>query len=423
MLTFSTHSVSRLVISLSVLCLLLASCGSPNSATVSAPHTLVIVAPSSLIVGNKGNLSTHLDSADGRDVTDQTIWRSSTPSVVNLTSPAAFSAQSSGAVTITAIYEEITATATVTVTDHFAVISIPDTQRMTAQVTGGSFDMMSSEFNWIKDHQVSENILMVAGEGDIVNDGNVLQEWSAADSMYKVLDAAAIPYAPAIGNHDYDIGGGAVGADRASHNYNQYFGPQRFKGRSWYGQTTFPAGQGDNFYVTFDAGTQHYMVLELEFLPRPEAIPWAQSVIDAHPDYQVILLTHGYLNPDGSRISQNDYSGTGFSYWGLSPANASDGNQLWAELISANPNIISVLCGHTQGIQVSRDDDDNVGNPVSQIKADFEDDGRGGSGMLRIMQFYPAQNRIDVSSYSPYFDQWLTDISNQFTLFYGKPAN
>jgi len=40
--------------------------------------------------------------------------------------------------------------------------------------------------------------------------------------------------------------------------------------------------------------------------------------------------------------------------------------------------------------------------------------------MLRIMKFYPGQNRIDVSSYSPYFDQWLVDPTNQFSTIYGQ---
>jgi hypothetical protein len=409
-----------------VLTLLLVACSVNNSGPPSATANLVISAPqSSMLVGDSGQLAAHLTSSDGgsRDVTDQVTWSSSTAGVVKFGPLGSFTAQEVGSTAISANYGGLTATTALSVTDHFTVIAIPDTQRMIAGEDGGSLQMLKSEFNWIKDHRVAENIQMVAGEGDIVDSGNVMQQWSDADSIYQILDDAAIPYAPAIGNHDYDIGGGLVGADRSSQNYNHYFGPQRFAKRPWYGTSNFPPGQGDNFYVTFDAGIRHYMVLELEFLPRPEAIPWAQSILDSHPGYQVILLTHGYLNDDGALVSESDYSGTGFSYWGLSQATASDANQLWNELIRKNPSIIAVLCGHTWPNQVWRADKNDSGALVPQFKADFEADGRGGSGMLRIMKFYPAQDQIDVSSYSPYFDQWLTDSTNQFTAFYGVLAN
>jgi len=412
-------------LALCILVLQLASCstGGPASSPISVPVSLAISAPQNpVLVGDTGQLSAKITSADGtnNDVTAQATWTTSTPAVVSLAQRGAYSAQSIGTASITATYGGQLATATVSVTDHFTVIAVPDTQRMVAQVDGGSLAMATSEFNWIKDNEFSENIRLVTGEGDIVNSGDSVQEWTNADTLYRILDETTIPYAPVMGNHDYDIGNGMVGADRASQNYNHYFGPQRFAGRPWYGQSTFPAGQGDSFYVTFDVGARHYMVLALEFLPRAEAIAWAQSVLDAHHGVQVILLTHGYLNADASRISVDDYAETGLSYWGLSPATASDGNQLWNELIRKNPSIVAVICGHTWPTQASRDDDDDDLDQTPQLKADFEGDGRGGSGMLRIMKFYPGQNRIDVSSYSPYFDQWLVDPTNQFSTIYGQ---
>jgi Calcineurin-like phosphoesterase len=417
-----------------ILFLVMTACGSGHSAApvsttpfapIPTPSSIALSAPQlPALVGDTGQFTAQVMWSDGSfsDATHQAIWQTTVPGIVNIGADGSFTAQAVGSTTITASYSGLSSTTIVSVMDHFTLIAIPDTQRMVAQVEGGSMAMVRSEFNWIKDQQFNENIRVVAGEGDIVNSGDSIQQWTDADSIYRILDETTIPCAPVMGNHDYDVGDGMAGADRASRNYNQYFGPQRFASRTWYGKNTFPAGLGDNFYVTFDVGARHFMVLALEFLPRPEAILWAQSVLDAHPGYQAILLTHGYLNDDGSRISETDFSGTGFSYWGLSSATASDGDQLWNELIRKNPNIVAVLCGHTWPSQVRRDDENDNSGLVPQLKADFESDVNGGSGMLRIMKFYPGQSRIDVSSYSPYFDQWLTDPSNQFSISYGTAA-
>ena len=40
----------------------------------------------------------------------------------------------------------------------------------------------------------------------------------------------------------------------------------------------------------------------------------------------------------------------------------------------------------------------------------------GGNGYLRIMKFYPSSDTIDVLTYSPYLNSYLTDSGNRFTI-------
>ncbi len=47
----------------------------------------------------------------------------------------------------------------------------------------------------------------------------------------------------------------------------------------------------------------------------------------------------------------------------------------------------------------------------------------GGNGFLRLYQFSPAHNRIDVKTYSPALDQWQTNATSQFTMQYSMGAN
>jgi hypothetical protein len=79
-----------------------------------------------------------------------------------------------------------------------------------------------------------------------------------------------------------------------------------------------------------------------------------------------------------------------------------------------NPNVRIVLCGHVHAeshLTSTRD----AGPPVHQILTDYQDDGQGGDGYLRIMTFQP-NGTINVSSYSPYLKTYRTDAENAFTL-------
>ena len=56
------------------------------------------------------------------------------------------------------------------------------------------------------------------------------------------------------------------------------------------------------------------------------------------------------------------------------------------------------------------------GNLVNQILSNYQNVTNGGNGYLRIMRFHPSSDTIDVSTYSPYLNSFLTDPTNQFTI-------
>ena len=70
--------------------------------------------------------------------------------------------------------------------------------------------------------------------------------------------------------------------------------------------------------------------------------------------------------------------------------------QMWEELVSLHPNVMMVLCGDQRGTQALRmqtvGEHDNI---VHELLSDIRD------GYIRLMRFYPAENRIDVMTYSP----------------------
>jgi hypothetical protein len=276
--------------------------------------------------------------------------------------------------------------------------------------------MFTAQTEWVARNKTKKNIKAVIGLGDIVDASEAAAEWQRADAAYRILERAAVPYAPVLGNHDYDHLG--VTGNRAATRYNTWFGPARFSAARWYGGS-YPPGSNENFFITFSTGAESFLVIALEYYPRTEALRWAQTILDANSQRQVIVATHSFLDYDGTRIVKGGRHGPQSE--GLNSPNDNDAEEMWSRLISKNRNIILVLSGHIcQGISVMarRSDAGEYGNLVHLLLADYQWFASGGSGYMRIMKFRPTQRLIEVTTYSPYLNTYLRDASNQFTLTY-----
>jgi hypothetical protein len=314
--------------------------------------------------------------------------------------------------------------------EGFTLVVVPDTQCYPSNSAPyspgscgsnppGSIAMMHAQMTWIVAHQTAFKIPVVVGVGDIVQDGTRDTEWQAVDSEYQVLDAANIPYIAAVGNHDYDTPNTSVGSRLTTH-YNQHFGIERFSNHGWYGQSSYPAGKADNSYITFEVGSDRYLLLSLEFFARDAALEWANGVVSANPDRQVIVVTHSFLGPDGSRaVSQ--WNGLP-SAFGITDGN--NGDAMWNKFISQHSNVIAVVSGHCSGISTkyaaaSREDLGLNGVKVAQMLSNYQYTSGGGSGFFRLLNIQPAKKLIAVRTYSPYLNQSMTDSANNFTIEFG----
>ena len=198
---------------------------------------------------------------------------------------------------------------------------------------------------------------------------------------------------------------------QATRKFNEYFPVSHFQEQPWYGGHF--RDTNDNSYQLFSGEGMKFLVVCLEFGPRDEVLTWAGTVIAEHPDYRVIVVTHCYMYGDNTRVGPGD-DGSPEKMGGGPQDN--DGEEIWAKLISRYRNIFLVLSGHEINPGVGRltSTGDN-GNPVHQLLANYQ---TMGGGYLRVMKFVPAENRIEVRTYSPLRDKYLDDAYNQFTLDY-----
>lgn len=288
--------------------------------------------------------------------------------------------------------------------ESFCIVALPDTQLYSESHP----EIFVAQTQWIKDHRDERSIVFVVHEGDITNN-NSEEQWRNADRAMSILDGV-VPYLLAMGNHDLGPAGGA--GTRDSSVFNTFFRVSRFGKQPWYGGHF--GDNNDNAYGYFTAGGMKFLVLALEFGPRDDVLDWANDVVSRHRDRRVIVVTHCYMYSDDTLVGKDDSWSPDSYGWG-----GNNGEKMWEKFVRKHRNIFLVLSGHIlndgRGRLTSTGDH---GNHVHQVLANYQMKDNGGNGWLRIMKFVPDENRIYVSTYSPWLKTYATDEDNQFELDY-----
>ena len=279
------------------------------------------------------------------------------------------------------------------VTDtKFSIAVMPDTQQEVLRASDRRFE---NRTQWLADNESSLDLRFVAHSGDVVNwDTPDHSQYKIASKAMKPLEDADIPYSLAIGNHDTAAvceGGAACDVTKTStlfrdtSTFNDYFSASRFgavKG-------SYESGKVDNTYSTISAGGVKWLFLTLEMWPRPGALSWAKGVVESHQDYNVVLITHSYLDESGDIAQANVGSGK------TSPQALFDG------LIKQYPNIKLVFSGHVGG-RASRTDTGVEGNKIYSFLQTFHDNR---TNPVRLMTIDTKANTLKTWIYSPYTDE------------------
>ena len=282
-------------------------------------------------------------------------------------------------------------------------------------------EVFCQQTQWIVANQGRYNIQFVVHEGDIVNN-NSHPEWQHARKAMDSLLNAKIPFSVLPGNHD--LGRWGLTEDRGTH-LNDYFTFWDYRGHEKVGY--FEPRQIENSWHHLTAPTGDFLILALEFGPRDAVLEWANQVVADNASRQVIIVTHAHLYCDSTRYDwktkgkEQKWSPKAYGY-AKNQGDVNDAEDMWTKLVSRHANIRFVLSGHVlsngTGYLAS---EGRHGNRVHQILANYQtgvvpDRGFGGAGFMRLMHFLGDGKTVEVKTYSPWYDQWLTDPENQFTL-------
>ncbi len=255
-------------------------------------------------------------------------------------------------------------------------------------------------YNYLAEHKDELKLSYVLGLGDIT-DVDKYEEWSRAEEAHNILYEAGVPHTFLRGNHD------------SSEKYNQVFNKEPYT-------STFEGRYGEgveNTYRKIEVCGIKYLILTMDMGAHDDVLEWANDVISAHPDHNVIITTHAYLFPTGELIKFGDpYAATNRD------PEANNGTDIWEKLVNKHNNIVLVLSGHESTPYVVHTQTKNdCGTNVMQILSDtsiVDQDlvyaGQGTTGMITMFYFSEGGTKVTVRCYSAIRDAYYR-AENQFT--------
>jgi hypothetical protein len=308
--------------------------------------------------------------------------------------------------------------------EPFVFVSLPDTQVYaenrfpdggTPAVTDerGTGAIFLDQTQWIVDHAAERSIRYVGHLGDIVQDGNNLDEWDRAKAAMNLLLEADIPHGTVMGNHDDT---NEHGPDYQRY-YLDYFGPQTFAGRSWF-EASSPGGGANLQLLEHQGQSLGFLNFSIDH-PQAE-IDWATQVLEEHPDTIFIIGTHRYLYD--FKIAGGRYGET-VSVPPLGEINLLDGfvngvvepnsaQELFEEFVTQHTNILMIHAGHFHAEWLRLDGLNRRAQTIIQILTDYQSTRNGGDGWLRIYELDFDENTFSFETYSPTLDRMRTTIDH-----------
>lgn len=289
--------------------------------------------------------------------------------------------------------------------NSFAIVILPDTQVYSLTYP----EIFTCQTTWIAEHKDELKLAFVLHEGDITHT-RTAAEWQNASTSMEVLDAANVPYAIVMGNHDLP-----GESPRNASLFNTYFPVSRYSGRPTFGGVYEP-GHMENSWHTFTAGGIDWLVFAFEFGPRDAVLSWANGIIANHPHHRIMMVTHAYMYDDDTRLGDGDsWNPNNYAYCSSYDCTCNDGEELWNNFVKLHKNMTFAFSGHVLHDGAGkRVDAGNNGNLVYQMLANYQMNTNGGDGFLRIVKCFPESGNVTVESYSPYTNQYKTADNQQF---------
>ncbi|WP_167046230.1 lamin tail domain-containing protein [Salinibacterium sp. ZJ454] len=275
----------------------------------------------------------------------------------------------------------------------FAVSHVTDTQYLTETYP----DVYRDLVGWILENRDERKIEFVTHTGDLVQnwvdpnqaEPRARREFERASAIQATLDAAGVPNSVLPGNHD-----NIRGVDNGL--FNEFFGPARYEAADWYGGSIAPDDNSANF-STFEASGARMLLLSLPYGYGERELSWAEQVVAAHPDHNVVVSTHEHVTPkDASAAASRSTS----SRW-LSRA-----DELWNRVIAPHRNVVLVLSGHFHGLgQIVTENAGGLpGHTVVELVADYQEfrthAGDRATGFQRLLQVDLGSGQVAVNTFS-----------------------
>lgn len=262
-------------------------------------------------------------------------------------------------------------------------------------------DKLSIMYDWIVDNVDDKKIEYVFNLGDIT-DGNTDAEYQLARENMDKFNGV-VPYSFVRGNHDFIA------------QYDKYFPYADYVDKV---DGTFDENMRDSWKELI-VGDTKYLMLMLDLGPSDAELEWAEKIIKEHPEHNVIICTHAYLNTDGTTLDANDAFNPR-SYKEMSYGSDNNGDEMWDKVFKKYENIVLILSGHMgpkDGLIRTAQTEGENGNIVTQLMIDATaiETEQQGAGILAMFYFSEGGSKMTVEYYSTVRNQYFHPM-NQFTV-------
>ena len=270
--------------------------------------------------------------------------------------------------------------------DTFTIVVMPDTQEY-YNFSVNEDDCFASQVHWILNAEHEYSIKFVTHLGDIVKKDKH-KYWKRARDLLLPI-AEKYPFGLCVGNRDLKY---KIGPDTK---FCKYFSSKVFEDKSWYGGSF---RNNRSSFQLIEVNSRPYMFIHLEINADDLSIEWANEVINAHPQHEVIIITHMFLGKLHRPIDQLDKAlgPVGVMTWKKCYQNI--GNtpvQLWEKCFKKHGNIKMILCGDQSFLQsLHMQLVGDQGNLVQVMMSDY------GDGSFRLLNIDQKNNLLRVTTLS-----------------------
>ncbi|MCP2636622.1 lamin tail domain-containing protein [Microbacterium sp. HD4P20] len=289
-------------------------------------------------------------------------------------------------------------------------------------------EVYADQVGWIAANADARKIAFSTHTGDLVQswvdpdqlEERARREFEVASEMQAVLDDAAVPNSVLPGNHDNKRG-------VTNELFNEYFGPGRYADEDWYGASIAPGDNSAN-WSSFEAGGARFVMISLPYAYAEREIAWAETVVAAHADANIVISTHEHLTP---KTDEQSAERSTSSRW------VSHGDLLWERVVAPHRNVVLVLSGHFHGIGsiVTENAGGIPGHTVLEALADYQEfrtpTGERATGFQRLLQIDLGSRTLAVDTFSvalgatashPYdYEQFVADDGHSMTASNERP--
>lgn len=248
----------------------------------------------------------------------------------------------------------------------FTIAAIPDTQYYSEENDPG----FAEQVKWLLANAAAKNVVFVTHLGDVVDNGTDTTQWANAMAALKpLLEQSTLPFSVVRGNHD-DPG-----------LFLQNLPLSLMRSKPWF---VAASKSGLSQAQVFKVQKAWFLHIGFQKDPTLDELKWADALLE-RPGYKhmpAIVSTHDYI--DGSGRSTT-------------------GRIMWDSFVKRNPTVFMVLNGHTH-TEYALVNHNAAKRPVYQMLSDYQDRDNCGNGLMRLITIDPAQDKIFVKTFSPYYE-------------------